>query len=186
MYGAKAQEGQGKQDITTNQTEGFAVWEDPEGRFTIEYPSNWTAEGKGNRFEDIELRLWIPDIVNSSMLRLKTVIDFFNKGETSLFGNFSLNDLCNDTLNDLRQDRTEFDLEEPLNFTKYTIGGHEACSLLFTYRSSESDQIYVQHVIESLINGTEFFLAYHETPESYDLTLPLLNKIVNSIQVLKT
>lgn len=176
IFGAKAQEGQGKQNITTNQTAGFVVWEDPEGRFAIEYPSNWTTEGKTNRSDAIELQLSSPDTVN------RIAINLFDKGETSLFRNSSLNDLCHNSIKNLAGGLAEFDIEEPLNFTKYTIGGHEACSLLFTLSSSHD----VALGIVSLINGTEFNLIYRTLPESYDQTLPLINKIVNSIRVLKT
>ena len=39
----------------SNKIAGFTTWEDPEGRFTVEHPSNWTIEEKSNRFENAEL-----------------------------------------------------------------------------------------------------------------------------------
>ncbi|CAN5416720.1 hypothetical protein BH18THE2_BH18THE2_16890 [soil metagenome] len=48
------------------------------------------------------------------------------------------------------------------------------------------DQIQVVQSIISIINGTEFDFVFATAPEYYDVTLPLIDKIVNSIQILKT
>lgn len=171
------------QSKTSNQNEGFIGWKDPEGRFILEYPSNWTAQGKTNRFEDNELTLTSQSGQGVDVI----VIDFYDKSQTIDSNNtLSLKKICDNITNNFGFLFKEYEIKEQLNFTKFTIGGYKACSLLFTYTPTEEHYRGVALFVKSLINRTQFDFVYATIPDNYDKVIPIVNKIIHSIQILKT
>jgi hypothetical protein len=41
------------------QSQEFLTWNEPQGGFSIEYPSDWTVKEKENRFDEIDVLLLV-------------------------------------------------------------------------------------------------------------------------------
>jgi hypothetical protein len=97
----------------------------------------------------------------------------------------SLREVCEDSQESLRTNSFNYELQEPLNYTKYKIGDYPACSLVFT---SDMNILYPEAAtmqVVSLINGVPFQILYASSQDDFDSLLPTVDKIIESISILK-
>jgi hypothetical protein len=156
------------------------TWRDPAGQFELQYPSNWTAIGKANRFEDAELTL----IGRANGSVSVVVIDLKERYEISDSpGTRSLHETCESIKNTTSPLIMRYDIEESLNYSKYSIDKHKACSQLISYVPIDKNYTGVGLLVISLINGTQIDIAYTTTSENYDRGVSIVNRIINSTRI---
>jgi hypothetical protein len=103
----------------------FLTWTDPEGRFSIEYPSDWLAEEKKNRFEYFEVTF--TDSLSKYNGYLS--VDYSDRVEEEEVGSLEL--FFNSFVQGFGPAFEGFREVEDRDFSKYTIDGERAGSVIF-------------------------------------------------------
>lgn len=113
----------GQQNETETNIIQWKTYSDPDGEYTIDYPSNWNLNPKENRFDEKELELnTIDESGNSVHIGIKTMDQ----------PNLDLEEKSDDFAQLLATGIPNFKEIEPMECEKYTVSENIACSIVFT------------------------------------------------------
>jgi hypothetical protein len=174
---------------------GMLLYEDPENRFSLQYPFDWDVKEKQNRFEDIDVRFinrTVDEIVPCTGGLAKglfcTSYDTYEEVSLSI-GNgpisSNISDIVDSTISQaesivMTQGGKYFDLEEPAKYD-YSIDGYPAGSFIYSYEDRGNKLVSL--LVASLINGKLITISFTSTPELFDASLPLINNMIDSVTV---
>jgi hypothetical protein len=151
----------------------FLTYKDPQGRFSINYPQGWNVTAATNRFQGYQVQFQqIYGIGNSSAISL-----LIDKNVTSDARDYIVSVL----IPFLRNSFPYFTVGEDLECSKYMLGGHKACSFIYSVGIAEG-QIGTMHVATQ-VNGTLYSIAFHSSPDAFEKNLPIVEKMINSFKI---
>jgi hypothetical protein len=158
------------------QNSSFAIYKDPAGKFSTEYPLDWIVKPKQNRFQAFDVQFSASSIsngyiaiifspLNSSIPEslLPTASTNFLKGFSSVIPGF------------LQVGET--------NYTKYKVAGHDAASIEFTTSLGPTQGFnFAGLLVYSLVDQNQFALIYSADQNVYDKVLPRIERMIESFR----
>ena len=155
-----------------NETE-WLTYNDPEDKFSLEYPTDWELESKENRFDIKDFIVSTKDEGNSVSIGMTSIQFEGKKGDIEDGEEIIVPGLEN---------RDNFRLIESWECEKYTIDDEKSCSIVFTSGSSPFNFAEMNVYLNS-DNGIHTII-YKTTSNLFDKHLPSAEKIIESIKIL--
>lgn len=143
----------------------FTNYKDPQGRFSIDYPSGWQVQSATNRFET---RLAAFQAV-SSVKNLTDVNIALARNTGIAVKTLGLEQVLRSIIN-YRQ------IIEPVECSKYTLDGNQACSVIGL------GPIVAKLQIISAIGDHVYIFTYDTFPDNFDKNLPIAEHMINSFK----
>ena len=151
----------------TPTTQNMTKYTDPEGRFTISYPVNWTAQPAGNRFESPLVTFDSGVGPNSNIVIITGV-----GTDPEAFARQVVN-----TAN-------QYTLFQNVECAKYKIDEQRACSFIFTKQADSDlgtpDAVIMQ--VLSYINGNMYTINFAASQNTFDSLLPTFEAMISSFK----
>ena len=162
--------------------EGWKTYVDPEKKFTLFYPPDWTVKGKENFLSTIDLTL-----TNPKLERPFKVTMTYTLNDSSLINGTHIITPENN-LRDMELQRKPSYQEYHIvtkNPENYSIYGFPTASDVADYKTHSGEIGRVLN-INAIINGkNSFLLSYFNSVENFYRQLPIIKSITNSIITLK-
>jgi hypothetical protein len=146
----------------------MTTYKDPQGRFTVSYPTNWTATPASNRFES-------PLVKFNSGVGPNAIIDIVTVQvpDPEVFAT----QIANTGL-------FQYTLFQNVECTKYKIDGQRACSLIFT-KQADADLgtpgVAIMSVI-SYVRGNMYTIGFAAPQDRFDPELPTFEAMISSFK----
>jgi hypothetical protein len=149
----------------------WKTYTDINGKFTVDYPTDWNIDPRENRFETKDVIFSLFDEGNSVNLGIVT---------TDTPTNLDIEEYGEDIIHQRSSTRDNFRLIDSWECEKYTISNATTCSLVFTTGTSPSElaemDVYTVH------NTTTYTIVYRTIPDLFDKYLPTVDQIIKSIK----
>ena len=140
--------------------QNWSSYTDPNEIYRLQFPSNSHSDVPSNMRTMIISVVPLTKNVNSTLETIKDI-----------------------SMNVNSQDLPTFHVLSSPNYTKYTIDNNPAVSYTFAYDlSGKMKELYVG----TIINNTVFHIGYAAPLDEFDLFLPTVEKVLDSIKPLKT
>ena len=158
--------------------QSLSIYTDPNGKYTLQYPSNWNANGPNKPGDHISLILNIePKSTGPNLIQMIISVVSSEKNQ-----NLTLESLKNLSVIVNSQGLPTFHIIEEPTYAKYKIDNYTAVSYTFGYdNSGKMKELYVG----SKVNNTVFHFGYAAPQDEFDRFLPPVEKILSSIKPLK-
>lgn len=154
--------------------EGSATYNDPQGRFSIDYPSNWTAKPAANRFDK--------DLVTLETGRHTPQFAQLTVGITKS-SPLGIEQSLNALIPRLGEIIPKFELNQDLECQKYMLDGIKACSFIYARNLDYVSNIKIAAMQVSADIGENLYtLTYITLPDNFDRTLPTIEKMIASFK----
>ena len=158
--------------------QNWSSYTDPNEIYRLQFPSNWDPSGP-NKPEDnrpLALSIQSTDVPSNMRTMIISVVPLTKNVNLTL-----------ETIKDISMKESQglpnFHVLSSPNYTKYTIDNNPAVSYTFAYDlSGKMKELY----IGTRINNTVFHIGYAAPLNEYDLFLPSVEKVLDSIKPLKT
>jgi hypothetical protein len=160
--------------------EPLVTWKEFQDRntlFTVQYPSNWTPSGVVEPYGPIDMLFLSP----GSNLESGAEVEFIQYSDPSVFR--TAQEALGAEINSLQNDPTltKFEIERPLECTRYTLNGLQACSVI--YELTGPDGSFAALAVDSVAtNGTEYEAYYKASFDSFEHFLPTVENMIESFQ----
>ena len=151
-------------------TTEWKIYTDPQGKFTVKYPSNWNIEPRENRFDTKDVEFSIMDEGNSVHLGIVTT-------QTPEGLNIEEGE---DVISQRTATRDNFRLIETWECEKYVISNEKTCSLVFTTGFSPFE--FAEMDVYTIDGTTSYTIVYKTIPDIFDKYLPTAEQIIQSIK----
>jgi hypothetical protein len=158
------------------QQQRFSTYTDPEGRFTIDYPSNWTAKPATNRFESTVVKF------TSYFLGPMSFVTIMNT--PSVPSSPSWSSLAT------RSAARGFESAGYVTFqdvecSKYTLSGEQACSTILTKSGDASlaTKSIAALIVAAVINGKTYAVSLGSGQDEFDSYLPTFENMLASFRL---
>ena len=159
--------------------QNWSSYTDPNEIYRLQFPSNWDPSGP-NKPEDnrpLALSIQSTDVPSNMRTMIISVVPLTKNVNSTLE---TIKDI---SMNVNSQDLPTFHVLSSPNYTKYTIDNNPAVSYTFGYDlSGKMKELYVG----TIINNTVFHIGYAAPLDEFDLFLPTVEKVLDSIKPLKT
>jgi hypothetical protein len=151
--------------LTQQQTQGeFPRYENPNLGISIQHPSDWLLVGES----DDKLNFLKDDVA------VEIDVDDLDPSDTTL------SDYANERVDDLREDRDDFELIE---FEPFTISnGQPAQKAVYSFTGEDGEVINVIRVW-SVYQGKLYGVAYIADSNQYDQYLPIAQQMIDSFEI---
>jgi len=148
--------------------------------FTVQYPSNWTPSTvrESERSGPIDIIFTSPGSNEDKW----TEVEFIQYDALSAFN--SANESLGSEISGLQNDAslTKFQIERPLECSKYTLNGLQACSYIYEV-GSKAEGNFAAAAVDALSgDGTEYEVYYKSTFDSFKQFLPTFEKMLKSFK----
>ena len=158
----------------------WKTFKDRAGLFTVQYPSNWSPSG----IQDPELAGPI-DIAFFSPGSTETTgadVRFTEYAQHSIFS--TPKESLEQEITDLQNDPTvtKFEIESPVECSKYTLNGLPACSYIYEIDTTEGPPLAIMAVDALAPDGAEYEVYYHSDFASFKYFLPVVEQMIKSFQ----
>ena len=159
--------------------QNWSSYMDPSEIYHLQFPSNWDPSGPNKPEDNRPLALSIQSTdVPSNMRTMIISVVLLTKNV-----NWTLETIKDISMNVNSQGLPTFHVLSSPNYTKYTIDDNPAVSYTFAYDlSGKMKELY----IGTRINNTVFHIGYAAPLDEFDLFLPTVEKVLDSIKPLKT
>ena len=159
--------------------QNWSSYTDPGEIYHLQFPSNWDPSGPNKPEDNRPLALSIQSTdVPSNMRTMIISVVLLTKNV-----NWTLETIKDISMNVNSQGLPTFHVLSSPNYTKYTIDDNPAVSYTFAYDlSGKMKELY----IGTRINNTVFHIGYAAPLDEFDLFLPTVEKVLDSIKPLKT
>jgi hypothetical protein len=158
--------------------QNWSSYTDPSEIYHLQFPSNWDPSGPKKPEDNRPLALSIQstDVPSNMRTMIISVVPLTKNVNLTL-----------ETIKDISMKESQglpnFHVLSSPNYTKYTIDNNPAVSYTFAYDlSGKMKELY----IGTRINNTVFHIGYAAPLNEYDLFLPSVEKVLDSIKPLKT
>lgn len=159
--------------------QNWSSYTDPNEIYRLQFPSNWELSGP-NKPEDnrpLVLSIQSSDVPSNMRTMIISVVPLTKNV------NWTLETIKDISMNVNSQGLPTFHVLSSPNYTKYTIDNNTAVSYTFAYDlSGKMKELYVG----TIINNTVFHIGYAAPLDQFDLFLPTVEKVLDSIKSLKT
>ena len=159
--------------------QNWSSYTDPKKIYHLQFPSNWDPSGPNNPENNSPLSLSIQstDVPSNMRTMIISVVPLTKNV------NWTLETIKDISMNVNSQGLPTFHVLSSPNYTKYTIDDNPAVSYTFAYDlSGKMKELYVG----ARINSTVFHIGYAAPIDEYDLYLPTVEKVLDSIKPIKT
>lgn len=162
----------------------WSTYKEPEGRFMLKYPNSWLLDGEFNFSSSNGLKFFIDNPHKSQLNEVLQV----GIGHRDL----SLSDSSMNLTTILRLDSVLFTekfkndfqnfslLGEP-NYNKYRIDGQNTLSFSFTFVKFNTPMR--GQFVATDIDGSIFYVLHMADQDEYNITLPIIETIIQSIKI---
>jgi hypothetical protein len=160
--------------------ESLVTWkkfQDRNNLFTFQYPSNWTPSGVLESVGPIDILVSSPGSDQDS----GGDVEFIQWEDPSLFS--TAQEALESEINSLQNDPTltKFEIERPLECSRYTLNGLQACSVIYEIRGPDGS--FAALIVDSLAaNGTEFEAYYRAAFDSFEHFLTTAEYMIESFR----
>jgi len=152
----------------------WKTYTDINGKFTIDYPTDWNIEPRENRFDTKDVIFSLPDEGNSVNLGIVT---------TETPTNVAIEEYGKDIITERTSTRDNFRLIDSWECAKYSINNSTTCSLVFTTGTSPFE--FAEMDVYTVHNTTTYTIVYRTIPDLFDKHLPTVDQIIKSINYTK-
>jgi PsbP-like protein len=153
-------------------TSAFVTYKDPQGRFSIDYPSNWTAKAATNRFETFQVTFTNTGLGSFAEVDVGTI-------RTPPLG---LEESLKLVMPSLTNSVPNFQLSQDVECQKYTIDGNKACRIIFSKTKDYTSNIKLGAM---MVISEHYMIAYSTLPDNFDKLLPTVDQMIGSFKVSK-
>jgi hypothetical protein len=163
-----------------DENEPLVTWkkfQDRNNLFTVQYPSNWTPSGVTEPYGPIDMLFLSP----GSSLDSGAEVEFIQYSDPSVFR--TAQEALDAEITSIRNDPTltKFEIERPLECTRYSLNGLQACSVI--YELTSTDGSFAAMAVDSVAaNGTEYEAYYKAAFDSFEHFLPTVENMIESFQ----
>ena len=170
------------QQPSQNTQQSQATWRtfnDREGLFTAQYPSNWTPGGvaEADSSGPIDVVFFAPVSAPDEVAE----VEFIQYAQPSVFS--TSREALESEINTLQNDPTvtKFEVERPLECEMYTLNGLPACSIIYEIASPDGQLALM--IVDALANdGTEYETYYRASFDLFNHYLPTAENMIKSFQ----
>jgi PsbP-like protein len=152
----------------------YTNYKDPQERFSIEYPSGWHVKSATNRFETILADFFSVNNVEGNATDVNIGI-IRNDPAIKSFGlEQALNTIINNGNNRI---------VEPVECSKYTLDGNQACSVIYLKSSTFSTEL--GNPLLQIISGIGdhiYIFTYGTSKDNFDKSLPIAEHMIKSFK----
>ncbi|MGD1835491.1 MAG: PsbP-related protein [Nitrososphaeraceae archaeon] len=158
-----------------NKTEWLS-YTDPEGKFSLEYPADWTIKERENRLDAYNLILFNPffpkdrSIINVNLEKYSVSNPNAEKNLTGLMKTYQ----SQDTLT------SDFEIIDD-NLGKYNVDGNQTINYIASFTKNGHD-IEAFRVLAYTDNGI-FDIIYFTTPKNFDKYFPIVERLIKSVKI---
>jgi hypothetical protein len=171
--------------LSQPQSEAFSTWNDPQGDFSIEYPSDWTVKEKENRFDPTDVTFTSPASVTNGFVAVDyedTMIEEYDRLiEAGVDESMIWERIFDGYIEGFSPSIANFREVEDRDFSKYTVNGETAASVVF------AGEIIGQEIagllVVSIVDDRIFNLSYGASQTEFDKVLPTVEHMISSIKV---
>jgi hypothetical protein len=176
----------------------YLLHRDTEGRFTIQYPSDWVV---GEEYdESIQSNVFYAynnkdESKDDGGFNL-SMVNIPGNGTTPI-ENYTLENHANYLIQVYNYTGSHSPYDVYLNFTKYKIDGHKAFVVGFTYPGYENTMVDFttrenvtfdvpstkQMLIGMFVDDKSWLIEFASSPEKFDSVIPIFDKMINSIRI---
>jgi hypothetical protein len=172
---------QTQQSQGTNQSQiTWRTFNDRNNLFTVQYPSNWIPSGvaEADRAGPVDTFFSSPGANETTGAE----IEFIEWAEPSVFS--TPNESLEQEITSLQNDPTvtKFEIERPVECSKYTLNGLPACSYIYELRTADNPSLAVLVVDAIASDGTEYEVYYRSDFNSFEHFLPTGETMIKSFQ----
>lgn len=158
--------------------EEWIEYEDPEGKFSLEYPANWIIKSKESMFDLHDLQIYDknPVLQNDVTIGISYKLDA-DMGDDKVdkfvkhFGQTQMN--TNPSYRVVKND-----------INNYEINGHKASGYIFEQKKPNG-ALLNGLILVSFPNDQLFSINYSGIKDTFEENLQTVEKIIDSIQILK-
>jgi hypothetical protein len=158
----------------------WRTFNDREGLFTVQYPSNWRPSNaaEADRSGPIDTVFISPGSTETTGAEL----EFIEYEVPSVFS--TPKESLEQEITDLQNDPTvtKFEIERPLECAKYTLNGLAACSYVYEVDTTEGSPLAIMAVDALAPDGTEHEVYYRSDFNSFEHFLPIVESMIRSFQ----
>jgi hypothetical protein len=158
----------------------WKTFKDREGLFTVQYPSNWVPSGvaESDRAGPI-------DTVFSSPGSTETTgsdLEFIEYAQPSVFS--TSKEALEQEITNLQNDPTitKFEIERPVECSKYTLNGLPACGYIYEVKTTDGPSLAILAVDAIASDGKEYEVYYHSDFNSFEHFLPTAESMIKSFR----
>lgn len=162
----------GTQQVFAQQQSNMTRYTDPQGRFSIVYPFDWTVSPATNRFSPLVVQFVAVTGTNVGVVivkdNLSTVTDPSTFASAMIAGVHSYG----------------FLVFQNVECTKYKIDGQRACYYITTKAGDPfigRPDVVIQ-LVSSYLNGKMFAITFAANRDTFDSTLPTFEKMLASFR----
>jgi hypothetical protein len=156
---------------------GSSTFKDPQGKFYLQYPSDWTAKGKENRFSPADLM-----IIKPTPPGVIVTITPHNQSNPLLDLKVAVDEIVE--LAEISNAFPQFSLFQAPEFTKYKINGQPTGSFIYTWQNADPElDMATSSLTTKTKLGNLFSIDYSTTQDDFDKYLPNVEKIISSIKM---
>ena len=174
-----------KNDETSQQSQvTWKTFKDRDNLFTVQYPSNWTPStaAESERSGPIDTIFSSPGATATT----GSDVEFIQFAQKSVFS--TPREALESEISSLQNDPTvtKFQIEQPLECSKYTLNGLPACSYIYEVHTTDGPNLAIMAVDALAQDGTEYEVYYHSDFDSFEHFLPAVESMVKSFQATGT
>jgi hypothetical protein len=162
--------------------EGWKIYVDPEKKFTLFYPPEWTAKGKENFLSTTDLTLTNPKFERPFQIAIT-----YRLNDSSITNRTQQVAPENNLIyleNQMKPSYQGYNIVTK-NPENYSIYGFPTASDVADYRKHSGETGRVLHVDAIINNKNSLLLSYFNNVENFYRQLPIIKSIINSIIILK-
>jgi hypothetical protein len=161
---------------TESNKSDWKTFKDRDGLFTIDYPSKWIPgyTSEADKSGPIDVYFIAPGSTDKNWAE----IDLLQYDEKSAFN--SANESLESEISNFQNDPTvtKFQIERPIECSKYTINGVQACSYIYEINSKDGGHSAILAVDALLNDGTEYESYYKADINSWKKYLPIAEEML--------
>lgn len=167
------------QSLLTNSST-LATYKDPDNLITIDYPGDWIASTRGLFYYGDIIGFFSP-FVNES----DAVAESLTISKDSYLNNITLNQYINSTINILSRSIVDFSILESESGNTI-VSGYPAYRLVFDHSSDDGQYklktMYIM-IVKGINDNKAYFITYTAEADQFNTYLPLIQKMIDSMQI---
>jgi len=159
----------------------WKTFQDRDGLFSIQYPSNWTPSGviESMKVGPIDILFLSPGSDEDSGAE----VNFVQWADQSVFRSAQEALEAEISTHQNNQTLTKFEIERPLECSRYTLNGLQACSVIYEISGPDIGDLATMVVDSLAADGTEYEVYYKSDFDSFEHFLPTVGSMIKSFQV---
>ena len=153
-------------------------FQDRNNLFTVQYPSNWTPSGALQPWGPVDIIFYSPGADPDS----GADIEFIQYADPSVFR--TAQEALEAQINAYQNNPTltKFEIERPLECSRFTLNGLQACSIIYEVRGPDIGSYAAMEVNSLAPNGTEYYVYYRTAFDSFEHFLPTAENMIESFR----